>query len=69
VTSWINLHDLCGALAGFLDRVNNGQPLKIGGRRAAGTNNLIVLTILRITFSHRKQSMPFPVRGMDFWTL
>ncbi len=30
-----NLPDLCGALADFLDRVNNGRPLKIGGVRAA----------------------------------
>jgi hypothetical protein len=67
-----NLPDLCGALADFLDRVNNGQPLKIGGRRAANTNtplrfdHLQVWTKVqlqnrsyhtRITFSHRKQSM------------
>jgi len=30
-----NLPDLCGALADFLDRVNNGWPLKIGGVHAA----------------------------------
>jgi hypothetical protein len=43
-----NLPDLCGALADFLDRVNNGQPLKIGGRRAADTNG----RMCPITSSH-----------------
>jgi Plavaka transposase len=43
-----NLPDLCGALADFLDRVNNGQPLKIGGRRAADTNSPLPFDHLQV---------------------
>jgi len=43
-----NLPDLCGALADSLDRVNNGQPLKIGGRRAADTNTPLPFDHLQV---------------------
>jgi hypothetical protein len=43
-----NLPDLYGALADFLDRVNNGQPLKIGGRRAADTNSPLPFDHLQV---------------------
>jgi hypothetical protein len=43
-----NLPDLCGALADFLDRVNNGQPLKIGGRRAADANSPLPFDHLQV---------------------
>ena len=43
-----NLPDLSGALADFLDRVNNGQPLKIGGRRSADTNTPLPFDHLQV---------------------
>jgi hypothetical protein len=43
-----SLPDLRGALADFLDRVNNGQPLKIGGRRAADTNSPLPFDHLQV---------------------
>ena len=43
-----NLPDLCGALADFLDRVNNGRPLKIGGRRAADANTPLPFDYLQV---------------------
>ena len=43
-----SLPDLHGALADFLDWVNNGQPLKIGGRRAADTNSLLPFDHLQV---------------------
>lgn len=43
-----NRPDLCGALADFLDQVNNRQPLKIGGRRAADTNSPLLFDHLQV---------------------
>jgi hypothetical protein len=43
-----NLPDLCGALADFLDRVNNEQPLRIGGRRVANANSPLPFDCLQV---------------------
>ena len=43
-----NLPNLSGTLADFLDRVNNGQPLKIGGRRSADTNTPLPFDHLQV---------------------
>ena len=43
-----NLTDLCGALADFLDRVNNGRPLKVGGHRAADANTPLPFDHLQV---------------------
>jgi Plavaka transposase len=43
-----DLPDLCGALADFLDRLNGGQPLKIGGRRTADINSPLPFDHLQV---------------------
>jgi hypothetical protein len=43
-----NLPDLCGALADFLDRVNDEQPLKIGSRRAANADSPLPFNHLQV---------------------
>jgi hypothetical protein len=46
--SKFDLPDLRGALADFLDRVKSGQPLKIGGRRAADANSPLPFDHLQV---------------------
>ena len=43
-----SLPDLCGALTDFLDQVNNEQPLKISGHRAADTNSPLPFDHLQV---------------------
>ena len=60
-----SLPDLHGTLADFLDRVNNGQPLKIGGRRAADTNSLLPFDHLQVWTKMQLQNHSYHVtRGL-----
>jgi hypothetical protein len=53
------LPDLCGALADFLDRFNYGQPLKIGGRRAADANSPLPFDHLQVWTKVRLQNRSY----------
>jgi hypothetical protein len=54
-----NLPDLRGALADFLDHINNEQPLKIGSHRAANADSLLPFDHLQVWIKVQVQNRSY----------